>query len=328
MRAIDIFGVFVAVMLSAYIGLQMIGGMIRENLIGVDFFTFVRNVQQPLSISYAPVTDAPFAYPPTMPLIFWPVSYLGFAGFMVLSTIFLLMACRKYLPTIAMIIAGLSLPFANVIVCGQLTALVVSLSLFGLAAQDRRLAGLLFAVAAAFKPQLVAFIPFYLLAIRDWRAFLFAGGGYAVIVFASVLAFGVAAWADWLGSLANYRDVVTTGDVFQWVITPIGMAERAGLPTLPIAFLCAAGAVALAFLPYKSPIEALSGLTVASLLVLPYGLAYDTLGIVPLAALQISRGRWLPIIPYSLIWPIAAIGVLLIDLVRLVPLKSVKATQA
>lgn len=294
---------FTAVAASAYIAITMFEGMAREGIIGVDYYTFVRNVSQPLAVSYAPHPTAPFSYPPTMPLLFWPFAKLGYLGFTALSVVAFLTVCRKHLPPSALCLAAVSFPVLNVISCGQLTALVIAIALFGLSSTDRRLAGLAFAVAAGLKPQLVAFFPLYLIAIRDWRAFIYAAGGYAGLALASILVFGAPAWVQWFGSIAQYRNVILTGDVLQWVITPIGMAERAGFPVAAVAGISAICALALPFLRYKSPAESLFGLSVASLCVLPYGLAYDALGIVPLSALLIARGNWLPVIPFSLIYP-------------------------
>jgi hypothetical protein len=304
---LDILCMFVATACCAYIAIMMFTGMAREGLLGVDYYTFVRNVNQPLVTSYAPHATAPFSYPPTMPLLFWPLSQMGYLGFTTFSVAAFLLICRQHLSPTASCLAVVAFPMLNVIACGQITSLVTAIALFGLASKDRRVAGWAFAIAAGLKPQLVALFPLYLIATRDWPAFFHAALGYVAIVLASSLVYGPEVWLHWINSLEQYRHVIVTGDVHQWVVTPIGMAERHGLPLVPVLGISIICAIALPFLPYRNPVEALFGLTLGALCILPYGLAYDTLGEVPLLALLISRGKWLAVIPYSMIYPPATI---------------------
>ncbi len=285
----------------------MFEGMIREGIIGVDYHTFVRNVTQPLSVSYQRHPTAPFAYPPTMALLFIPLTEFGYPAFAAISVVCFLAACRTQLSSVALLLVVLSFPMANVISCGQLTALVMSLALFALTTQNRSMAGLALAVAAGLKPQLVAVFPLYLVAKQDWRAIAFATGGFTMIALSSIAAFGINAWVQWFASLNGYRDVLRNGDVLQWVATPIGMAERYGIWVLPVAAFAIVGAILLAARKYRSPIEALAGLSTANLLILPYGLAYDFLGVIPFVALQVTRRKWLAILPFSFIAPPAAL---------------------
>lgn len=323
-RTIIFVACFVAVAASAALSVPTLTKFIELGLFGSDYLIIASNLAKPLSSAYLPSADAPFAYPPTTTILLWPLglfqsAYLAFTS---VTAIAFLATCRKTMPPLALALVPLSFPFINVALLGQPTFLVVALAMFGLSARDRRLGGVALAVAAGIKPQLVALVPLYLIAIRDWRAFGWAGGIYGALVLGSVVAFGVEGWRLWPSALANYRNVIAGGDVIRWVITPIGMAQRDGFPVWIAAIYGFGTALALPFIKYRDPVEALFGLTLGALLILPYGCPDNALGLVPLLARNIVSGKLVEVIPFSMIFPRLAILVSLLPIWRMVRYRS------
>lgn len=302
--------ILLAVVMSASIAVPTLSKFAALNMFGSDYFVIAKATGEYAEVAYG-AANPPFAYPPTTKLFLWPLEYFqttaGYIAFTTLTAGGFMLACRKYLGRTELALIPLSFPFINTALIGQPTFLVVALMLLGLSLKDRRLAGLVFAVAAATKPQIVALVPLYLLARRDWRAFLFAGGGYALAVMLSISLYSIWSWQEWPAAVANYRDVIVNGEVIRWVVTPIGMATRQGLPVWPVAIPCLIGAVALPFVKYRDPVEALFGLTLAALLILPFGCPDNMLGLVPLLVRRIASGRPVEALAYSLYIPAAAV---------------------
>lgn len=302
--------ILLAVVMSASIAVPTVTKFAALNMFGSDYFVIAKAMGEFAEVAYG-AAYPPFAYPPTTKLFLWPLEYFqtfaGCAAFTAATAGAFLYLCRKHLSRVELALIPLSFPFINTVLIGQPTFLVVALTLLGLSLKDRRLAGLVFAVAAAIKPQLVALVPVYLIATKDWRAFVFAGGGYALAVMLSISIYSIWSWQAWPAAVANYRDVIVNGEVIRWVVTPIGMAIRQGLPIWPIAVPCLIGAVALPFVRYSDPIEALFGLTLAALLILPLGCPDNMLGLVPLLVRRIASGRPVEALAYSLYIPAASV---------------------
>lgn len=328
-RTIIIFACFSAVIASAALSIATVMKFIELGMFGSDYLIIASNLGKPLSLAYLPDASAPFAYPPTTKLLLWPLSLFqsGYVAFTLVTATAFLATCRKAMPPLALVLVPLSFPFINVALIGQPTFLVVALTIIGLSKKDRRVGGVALALAAGIKPQLLTLVPFYLLVSRDWRAFVWAGAAYFALVVGSVLAFGYEAWQLWLPALANYRDVIAGGDVMRWVITPIGVAERDGFPVWIAALYCICTALALPFIKYRDPVEALFGLSLGALLVLPYGCPDNALGLVPLLARNIARGKLVEIIPFSMILPKFAILVCLLPIGRIIAKMSDKASS-
>ena len=86
-----------------------------------------------------------------------------------------------------------------VLVTGQVTFLVAAMGLAGLSSLKTRpiVAGLLFGVAGAIKPQAMLLLPVALLAIGAWRTIAATAFAAMLVVFVSLLVFGVDAWIGW-----------------------------------------------------------------------------------------------------------------------------------
>jgi hypothetical protein len=129
--------------------------------------------------------------------------------------------------------------------------------------------------------------------------------------------FGFEVWRLWPATIERYRADILSGEVIRWVISPIGIAERRGFPVWPVALSAGAVALALPFLRYCDPIEALFGLTLAAILIMPYGCPDNMVGLMPLAARNISHGKLVEIIPVALLFPRLTILSCFVPLLRL-----------
>jgi hypothetical protein len=298
--------IVLALVMTAAMLAPTLAKFISMQMFGSDYFVIAKAMGTLTEISYWP-SDPPFAYPPTTKLFLWPLAFfqttLGYILFTATTAGAFLYLCRNHLSRLELALIPLSFPFINAALIGQPTFLVVALLLLGLTMKDRRWAGLVLAVAGAVKFQLVLFVPLYLIATRDWQALRYGALASLAILMASVSLYGDQSWLMWPGAVGNYAEVIANGEVIRWVITPIGMAIREGLPVWPIAIPCILAAVALPFLKYDDPIEALFGLSLAALLVIPLGCPDNMLGLVPLLARRIARGSIPETVAYSLYFP-------------------------
>jgi len=298
--------ILLAVTMSAFMASPTIATFLRNDIVGVDYFVIAEGLRGTLTEAYS-VTDPPFAYPPTAKLFLWPMALLpttiGYALFTAATAALLLCASRRHLARSELALILLSFPFLNAALCGQTTFLVAALMLLGLTTKDRRVAGVILAIGAAIKPQLFLFVPLYVLVNRDWDAVRWGAASMLGIVIVSIGMFGIEPWVQFPAALANYGNVIIQNGVIRWVIAPIGMAMREGWPMWPVAIPCALGALALPFLRYCDPIEALFGLTLAALLVLPFAIPYEAVGLVPLLVRRICRGKLVEVLAYSFFWP-------------------------
>jgi hypothetical protein len=302
--------ILLALVMTASMASATVGKFISAEIFGIDYFTIARGMAQSLPDAYRS-DGLPFAYPPTAKLFLWPMGLFqgmtAYAAFTGATAAAFLLACRRHLSPVELAMVPLSFAFLNVALCGQTTFLVVALMLAGLTAKDRRWAGVLFAVAAAIKPQLLVAVPIYVIATRDGAAFRWGTATISGLIVLSVAIFGIDPWLALVPTLFKYGDVIISTEGIRWVITPIGMAIREGLPLWSVAIPCILGAAALPFLKYADPIEALFGLTLAALLILPFGMPYEALGLVPLLARRIARGGIPEALPFSMYFPGVAI---------------------
>jgi alpha-1,2-mannosyltransferase len=144
-------------------------------------------------------------------------------------------------------------------------------------------AGLLLG-ALCYKPHFGLLAPVALLAGRRWAALASATAAVAVLVGASVLAFGGASWQAYLLALADSRQVYESGQIeFSGFITPFGAARLLGwAPATAYALqgVCAvlmAVLVAVVWRGRASLAQRAAILLVATLLAIPLALIYDQL---------------------------------------------------
>src|SRR5581483_2602286 len=135
---------------------------------------------------------------------------LAWTGLGLVAIIFAMFA-RLGSPRILTLLAmALSPPSVLVLVTGQVTFFVAAFTVAGLYALKRRpaLAGVLFGLAGALKPQALVLLPLALLATREWRALLTTATTVAAAVVVSALLFGVGAWFEWIAAVPRFQRMV------------------------------------------------------------------------------------------------------------------------
>ncbi len=165
-----------------------------------------------------------------------------------------------------------------------------------------RLAGVLFALAAALKPQAALLAPVALLACGAFDALAAAALAGAALIAASVILFGLARWPEWLASLGPFQAVIESVPRFQLgLITPAALGRALGLSGLGltawIAAFAAGGAAIVwrAFARSNEPPRLAAALAIGGLLATPYALCYDGALLAPAAAallLGADARRW------------------------------------
>lgn len=256
-----------------------------------------------------PLTFHPFVYPPHFLLLLIPFGLLPFglsyAVFIGLTAAALATAVgcvvrgrREHL-----IISGTLLlsPAASVTtVTGQNAFLTVALLLAGTALADRRpaAAGLLLAMLSC-KPQFWPMAPVALAAAGQGRALSAMIAGMLALAIASVFAFGVASWQQWLGELLapptlfheQWRQwsVLWGDDVFACA-SLLGASGVLAWTAQLAASLGAAACVCRCFARYTTHPLRFPLLLVAAALASPHLQGYDTILLAAAALLFLAHG--------------------------------------
>jgi len=192
---------------------------------------------------------------------------------------------------------------------GQNGFLVAGLMTLGLALLDRRplAAGLCFGLLA-FKPQLGILIPFALAASGRWKSFAAAATTVAMLVLASVIAFGVESWRGFLDAMTFSRQAILDhGEVGYAKMISIFAAARLWHAPLALAYglqvVVGAAVIFLTVRLWRSAADLhLKGaaLCLGSLLVTPFALDYDLMLLAPALALVAAHGRKQGFTPFTL----------------------------
>jgi hypothetical protein len=244
----------------------------------------------------------PFVYPPSALLAFLPLAALGpwgaYAVAMSITGAFFLWASRRagapwwlaLFPSIWLVAAY-----------GQTTFAVAGLVLLALTLRDRPiLAGVLFGLAAALKPQALVLLPIGLVAARQWRSLAAAAATGVALLAISSAVWGPHIWLDWLTALARFQHEVlpATPGLRADEITVFAGLELLGLPGA-LAYLLAPVSLWLvwtAFRKESGPLACGAALFGGALLISPYAMNYDSALLAPgVAALMARRNdpRWL-----------------------------------
>jgi hypothetical protein len=243
----------------------------------------------------------PFVSPPSALLLLAPFAlapfWLSYVLWILLSAgVFLWATLKARLPWWSILLP----PVAWVVYCGQTTLLIGGLVLGGLALRRRPiLAGVLFGMAAAVKPQLLLLLPIALIADRGWKTILATGATGAGLVAASAAVWGVDAWRQWLAAVGRFQQIIFNDpSMVADGMTPYAALEAAGLPggwALLLAPL-AAGLVWTTFRRTEDPADRLIAVFGGALLVTPYAMNYETALFAPAVAAYLARTahpRWL-----------------------------------
>lgn len=153
----------------------------------------------------------PYAYPPSALFFFmpfalgsWNLTYAIFTG--ATAAFFAWAGIRAGAPKWFVLIPWVA--FAAF--CGQVTFLLGGLVMTALVLNDDRpiLAGVLFGMAAAIKPQLLMLLPLALIAEARWRTVVATGVTGLALCAASVAVWGLDPWFEWLSALPRFEALV------------------------------------------------------------------------------------------------------------------------
>ena len=264
-----------------------------------DFSVFWRVAHQPLTAIYFWRGRFPFPYAPTMLLWISPLAYVprwtGFAVWTVIGGGALALACRRYLRMPAIVLVLISPPVARGLFTGQVCAVLAALTIWACRTANRTTSGILFGLIASVKPQLVLMAPLLMILNRDWKAFWAAGLTFAATVAVSLLLFGPERWPEWIGSMGYFHHAIMDSSIVKVAITPAALAEHFGFAPLP--FLLGgivAGCVIVYLNRDAEPLQKAAAITTGSIIASPYALVYDLTAVMPLMALAVFEGRFLP----------------------------------
>lgn len=262
---------------------------------GIDFSVYWRAAREPLNAVYAPHGGYPFPYAPPMLLWIAPLAWLpywaSFMGWTALGITALYRAARPYLSRPACALMLVSPPVFSGLVTGQVTAVLTAGLIWSMATERRLFGGFALGAIATVKPQLILLAPLFLLLRRDWRAIagsaitstLIAGSAYAI--------YGQRPWWDWLHSMEQFRRILFDTDIIRLTITPVGVADRFGLPLLPFWIIGATVAVMILWAGrHRNGLHASTAIAASSLLIAPYALIYDLTAVAPFLALAVYQG--------------------------------------
>lgn len=279
------------VWLAAWIGLSSTAATLwlLWSQIGVDYAVLwaAANGANP----YA--RDAlPFAYPPTTLLWLAPLRLVAlWPGFVVWTIVSVMLFCwsswRLYgaRPTALAIIS----PAISIALLPGQTSLLAAAGLIGaFACKSPIWRGALLGAVLTFKPQLVLLAPLVLLFAREGGAFAAMALVAAAICALATAVLGAGIWADWLGSIPHFNQVVSDRGLWASAVSPAAFARAIGVPMLPMLVLGGLAGLVLA-----SPARRLDDrhkaalVATASLLAAPYALRYDLVAVAPLMSMLI-----------------------------------------
>lgn len=263
---------------------------------GNDFGVYWRVAHQPADTAYLFSGQFPFPYAPTTLLWVAPIAWIpfwpGFAGWSIFSAAALALACRSHLSKGAIALVLVSPVVVVGLLAGQCSVALAALIISACGTSNRPIAGVAFAIVASVKPQLVIMAPLIFALDRDWRAFSVAALAFAAIVALSVVLFGPDRWFEWVASMHHFHRAVSGTNVIAEAVAPAALAERFGLPPLPVLVCGVAAGVALACSGRRSgPLGKAAAITVGSILAAPYAMAYDLSAAVPAMALFLFEGH-------------------------------------
>ncbi len=229
----------------------------------------------------------PFAYPPSMLLLIWPLALvrpaIALLVWLGVSLVAYIWACwrRPWGPLITTLALVSPSTLAG-LYYGQLSLLVAALIIGGCRLVDRRpiVAGILFGLATV-KPQFGLLVPVALISAKQWRTVIAASVTVGSTVIASGVAFGWAAWTQLPVALTDLSRFVVQYPGFVNLCPTVTSAVR-GLGGGPVTadaaqLVAAAYTIATIWICSRHGMTLLSAaaVMVGAFLVTPYALFYD-----------------------------------------------------
>lgn len=251
----------------------------------------------------------PFVYPPSILPVLAPFAALPFYWAYVIWTVLgaILVAgatatAAKSQRLLAAALVLLSPPGSLALIVGQSTLLVAGCLTLAVTELSRRpwLAGALFGLAAAVKPQAAVLVPVALVAARAWKAL-----GVSILMgltlgLASMAMVGWRPWLAWLESLPRFAELITLSPSHMRggvTLTMMGVNLRMDPDLLGwarlAAMLTAVAGTWLAFARSQDPAYRMTALGAGALAIMPYAMHYEALLLAPAAVLlAMSPHRW------------------------------------
>lgn len=226
-----------------------------------------------------PVGPLPFPYPPSaLPLMapfgllpFWP----AFWAWTILSAAVFWTAARRL--TSSPLLVFIMPQMVLAIVLGQTTLWIGALMIWGVLLLRKRplVAGVLFGVAAAIKPQFAIMVPIAVIAGRHWRAIPGGAIGLVGMLLLSLL-FGPYLWRDWASVLGEHPGIVSGYGLDFLGASPLQALKVLGLPIVLHALFVVL-AIWLVWRAFRSEDEKqrVLILLLATLIATPYAIRYE-----------------------------------------------------
>ena len=239
----------------------------------------------------------PYIYPPSALLFFIPftlapywIDYALWTG--VSAVIFLWAGLRARAPWWMMLLP----PVAFEIYCGQVTLLVGGLIVAGLSYQKTRpiVAGVLYGLAAAVKPQIAVLLPLALIADRRWRGLVAASVTGCALALVSAAICGVGVWWDWILALGRFQQVIFNDpSLVEDTVTPYGALQSVGANGA-WAFLIAPAVLFWVWRTFRRT-DDLADRSIAifagALFLSPYAMNYEAALLAPAVAIYLARTK-------------------------------------
>jgi len=239
----------------------------------------------------------PYVYPPSALLLFtpfalapWSVSYALWTA--LTGGFFWWAGVRAGAPKWFVLVPWVA--FAAF--CGQATFLLGGLVMSALALDEERpiVAGVLFGLAAAVKPQLLMLLPLALMAQGRWRTILATGATGLALCALSAALWGLAPWFEWLGALPRFEHLVSHARLLVAnSITPYAALvywRESGAWALLLAPAAAAW-VWFTFRRSADMAERIIALFGGAFLISPYAMNYELALFAPATAIYLARTR-------------------------------------
>lgn len=239
----------------------------------------------------------PFPYPPSALLLIAP---FGLLSFWVAYWSWTALSIVAFWSAVRRVASGWAVPLAVampqsmlVLILGQTTLLAGSAVIWAVSLMNRRpvLSGILFGIAAGFKPQSVLLAPVVFLRVREWRLILGAAASFGTLCLLS-LVFGASLWSSWLASLSSHPLIVSHYHLEIIGATPRMAAMGLQLNQRAIDIAQVLGVIAgLAVLwigfGSQDTLLRVQSFVVACLLASPYAMRYEVAMLAPVLATAI-----------------------------------------
>jgi hypothetical protein len=243
----------------------------------------------------------PFPYPPSALLLVAPFGLLPFWAAFWSWTV---LSIAAFWSAVRRVTSGWAVPLAIamphsvlVLILGQTTLFAASAVIWAISLLEKRpvVAGALFGLAAAFKPQSVLLAPLVFIRLRDWRLAIGAAVGFGGLCLLS-LVFGTDLWPSWMATVRAHPEMVSHYHLEIIGATPRMAAIGLRLPPLTVAVFQLLGVivgVAIVWAGFGSTnvLVRLQCFAVGCLLASPYAMRYEIAMLAPVLATAMIKAE-------------------------------------